>query len=465
MRTVSLLLLLPALCLPAAALADEVLVPWQAQGNIESFDSHRAAQMGVLSEYPDLVEARLYQEDTSNTYTLEVVQRVEGRTVRKRVPLTAEEAEGLRMRVATGLAATKAAEAAPPLLAHSRVQQSDQARAALLATSTAFGLGLYSWGIPTGLSAPSAPAAVGVGLLSAGASFFVPFWLTRETEVSWGTVNTLFGGMSRGAAHGLLLSLSLSPPTNSFNPLLPMSLMSLAEGVGGALWASHYNISAGTARAMTNFHDFGAGYAVVLLLLTSPPPEPRLLAGSAFAGGVVGATAGYFIASSRGYTWSETEAITTAGALGAYLVAPVASFFPQTDTRVWTTSAVFTSAGAMVLADMLLRGKGLTGVSGLFVNLGTSAGALAGLGIGFLVAPQDRRWALTVGALGAVGGYIASAALMIQPPKVALNANVHVRVDPTALALLSSGSQGSQPQGRRRPQVPPPPVVALEGSF
>lgn len=459
MRLAPLLLLL---CLPAAALADEVLIPWSSRGNVETLSGARAAGLGVLADYPDMVEARLYQEDTTGAYALEVVQRREGRTVRKRVPLPPEEAEALRAKVAAALATTPAAAEVPaPPMAPSRTQESDQARAALLATSSLFGLGLYSWGIPAGLSTPSTPAAVGVGMLSAGASFFIPFWLTRDTEVSWGTVNLLYGGMSRGAAHGLLLSAAFAEPGTLPNPLLPMSLLSLAEGVGGAVWASHSHVSPGVARAMVNAHDIGAAYAVGLALLGGQYLDSRLIAGSAFVGGVAGAAGGYLLASERGYTWSEAEAISTAGLLGAYLVVPVASFFPSTDTRVWTTTAMVTSAGALVLADSLLRGKGLTGVSGLFINLGTSAGALAGLGVGFLVSPQDMRWAFTLGALGAVGGYIAATALMIQPPRVALNANVHVRVDPTALALLTPGPQ---PQGRR-PQAPPPPLVALEGSF
>lgn len=466
MRLASLLLL-PALCLPTAALADEVLVPWQSEGHVETLSGSRAARMEVLTEYPDLVEARLYQEDSTGAYTLEVAQRREGRTVRKRVPLSAEEAEALRMKVAAGLAATQAEEEkAASLATPSRSQESDQARAVLLATSSAFGLGLYSWGIPSGLSSPdtsTSPATVGIGMLSAGASFFIPFWLTRDTEVSWGTVNLLYGGMSRGAVHGFLLSAAFAEQPGQFpNPLLAMSLLSIAEGVGGAMWASHSNLSAGTARTMVNAHDFGAAYALALTLLGNQYLDSRLVPGAAFLGGAAGAVGGYFLASARGYTWSEAEAISTAGLIGAYLVAPVAAFFPQTDSRVWSTSAVVTSAGALVLADSLLRGKGLTGVSGLFINLGASAGALAGLGLGYLVSPRDFRWAFAVSALGAVGGYIAATALMLQPPKVALNANVHLRVDPTALALLSPGVQ---PQQGRRPNVPPPPVLALEGSF
>jgi hypothetical protein len=70
----ALLSLVALLLISPRARADEVQVPLDQKGQVQQVDAARARAAGVLTEYPRLKEARLYQDTDSGDFTLEVTR-------------------------------------------------------------------------------------------------------------------------------------------------------------------------------------------------------------------------------------------------------------------------------------------------------------------------------------------------------------------------------------------------------
>jgi hypothetical protein len=473
MRCHPALLLLPLLLLTIpAARADDVQVPFDAEGRLEQLDAGHARAWGLLTEYPALEEARLYEDTDSGAYTLEVTERREGRSVRRRVPLSAEQVEALRRQVSEHLAAAPAPT--PPVTQPTPTPTgtpgapalNQEGRWTLIAVSGILGTSFYGWAVPVGLQAQSG-SVLGLYTVTAGVSFFTPLFLTAGSDVTWGMAAMYYAGASRGPLHGLLLGLLVSPDQVGPQVLLASVGMGIAEGVAGTLWARSTGMSAGTANAMLLGSDFGLGYGVGLYALTtglSPTASSRIPAAAALLGAAGGAVGGYYLAGLRGYTWGEAEAIRTAGLLGAFVTLPIFGWAELTDARAVAGLLMTGSALGLVLGDHFISGRGYQVGQAVLLNFGTVVGGLVGLGAVALLAPAgaDGRVFLTASALGAVGGFAATYALL-GPASSQQHASASVQLHFDPLALV--GQLNGRDHGTTTVARASPPLVSVGGTF
>src|SRR5690606_7549101 len=94
-------------------------------------------------------------------------------------------------------AAAQASETAPG-------EADTRGGAALIAQDAIAGLAFYGWAVPLALEMDGSKAGAAY-LLASSASSFVPFVATRTDAVSRGMAGLNRYGITRGAAHGLLL--------------------------------------------------------------------------------------------------------------------------------------------------------------------------------------------------------------------------------------------------------------------
>ncbi|MDP9349588.1 MAG: hypothetical protein M3P24_10705, partial [Gemmatimonadota bacterium] len=230
------LTLLFAVAAPVSAQTGEVQVPFDPAGRIEVIDARLAARLGLfVDEYPGLREVRLFQAADSS-FVLEVTTTRDGRTERRRVPLSAEEARALRARVAERLA-----DRAPTAALN------QEGRTELLAQTALLGFTFYGSLVPEMLGVEDGSTAVGLYLLTAGASFFGPYLLTQNQEVTQGMATLGGYGASRGILHGYLLhQLFAGGYDDSGDAASAVAFLTgVAEGVGGYLWASRERLTGG----------------------------------------------------------------------------------------------------------------------------------------------------------------------------------------------------------------------------
>lgn len=293
-------------------------------------------------------------------------------------------------------------------------QKSRDGRYVLLIGTTVMGLALYGPTLAVLAEDSSSKTEVGMYMLGAGSSFFVPYLLTRNEPVSWGMSDAWLYGSTRGALHGFFL---LALAGNNSNPsdkevFSTLSLASLAEGTGFTLWAQGTHASAGLTNSMGGGSDFGIGFSLGLSSLVLPDDSLGLRwAGIAgLSGAAVGYGAGYWWGSLRNPTWGDATVLRTAGTLGAY-VGAVPMILGEVDNRqAWAATLMLGAAGGLVLGDRLLEGHDFTTGQGIVTELATLAGGLAGGGLGYLVSPDNNDTAqmkiMATGAvLGAAGGF------------------------------------------------------------
>ncbi len=415
-RSIRLLSLLLVLCAGRAG-AQEVQVPLDEAGRVQVVDRRLAQRLALwVDEYPGFQEARLFQASDS-AFSLEVSYLRDGRLTRERLPRSAAEVSDLRSRVAALL------ESRAGLDESGGVDQAG--RYLLLGQSTLAGIAFYGWALPLALGVDDASSASGLYLLTSGASFFLPFALTANRPVTFGMANLSRYGLTRGIFHGVLLhNLIRGEEEHEFRCLQDdpcfyednddfergrlggALLMSVAEGVGGYLWARNERMSAGTANTLVAGGDlglfWGLGAAVVAGTDHINERSSAAIALPVAAGAILGA---HRLAQRRDYTWGDADVLYTGGAVGALAGVAVADLIGDVDDEKlgWGVAVLGSAAGAY-LADGLVSRTDFSVGQATLNRLGALAGGLAGASLGALA--DDETVALTGAALGAAAGYI-----------------------------------------------------------
>lgn len=293
--------------------------------------------------------------------------------------------------------------------------RSRDGRYVLLIGTTVMGLALYGPTLAVLAEDSSSKTEVGMYMLGAGTSFFLPYLLTRDEPVSWGMSDAWLYGSTRGALHGAFLLMLAGDGANPSDKEVfsTLSVASLAEGTGFTLWAQATHASAGLTNAMGGGSDFGIGFSLGLSSLVLPDDSIGLRwAGIAgLAGAAVGYGAGYWYGSLRNPTWGDGTVLRTAGTLGAYASAVPLILGEVENRQAIAATLMVGAAGGLVLGDRLLDGHDFTTGQGIVTELATIAGALSGAGLAYLATPDSTsdsgvEKALATGAvLGAVGGF------------------------------------------------------------
>ncbi|MEJ2186686.1 MAG: hypothetical protein P8Z36_12200 [Gemmatimonadota bacterium] len=425
------------------ATAQEVQVPLDSAGRIDEIDARLARRLGLfLDRYPDMVVVRLFQQSDS-TYVLEVTSRRDGRTVRQRVPMTGAQVAELQADVSRRVAA-EAPEAA----------LNQEGRSLLLATTTTLGLGYYGWAVPVTLDINDGRAAVATYMFTAGASFIVPYLLTKTRPVTYGMANLGYWGATRGVAHGVLLGSILSDDDR-----VPTGLgmaASIVEATLDYAWAAHADMSPGTAHDIGNMGDFGGITGVELALLVDAE-DADAVNGLMLAGSLLGVPIGAGYADARHHTWGDAEIQRMAYGTGILAGLMVYDWIDGMDNpRVVGASMLAGSSAAFVIADHALRNVDYTVGQGVLVDLGTVAGALIGLGTAALVSDNEglaQGAALTLTTAGALAGLGLTAA--------SLKASAYAPATPSDGMKLSVSALPGRSPGAARGSFTPMVVVSL----
>ena len=464
--TITLLVVLAGvLCAPSMLSAqEEVQVALDEDGQVDEVDRELARRLGLfLDEYPQLRVVRLYDVEQDG-FVLEITLRRDERTARQRVHLTAAEVRELRSRVSRALARN-----AP------EVTLNQDGRFLLLGTATALGVSFYGGAVPVIFDIDSGRLALAAYMFTAGTSFVGPYLYTKTRPVTYGMANAGFWGATRGISHGFLLANALRPDVEevpdgalrdparddgNIDERVDFALgmgVSIAEGLGGYVWAHRTGMTPGAAHTIGNFGDFGTAWAGELLMITRSE-NSQVNAATTLAGAVSGIFAGAKLAPSLPYTWGDAEIQRTAHALGGVHGAVVFDWFfgqnpTENDIRYLGALLLAGSAAGTWGVDRVLDGHDFSVGEGILTELGTVAGGLLGLGVGVLLSPEeldDPTLLFTLGAAGADFGFWATYRSLSESARERARrtedgsggareapSRLELFVDPTALVMLT----------------------------
>ncbi len=450
----------------AASAADETpairepQVSFDEAGEVSTVDREAELGLRLFPDVPGFVEARLY-ETSATAWALEITTAAAaGSRVRERRQLTAEEFHALRESVAA--ARRRLAEAAPP---------DRTGRAALVTASTLLGLGFYGSAVTVALRVPEGRAAVASFMLVAGSGFLIPFALTRTRPVTAAqAVLGIYGGYA-GIAHGMYAKDLL---LGAFNPdggddragLAAGVLGSVAEGLAGWWWAGRAGMSPGSAGMI----EVGATYGTMLGVAAadladwyrraSDPARP--IAATILAGVAGGYGLGSRLARDGRDTAGNALVTATAMWLGAYAPLWAVDTVRPHDHRWYTAASVLGGTAGLAAGRALVRGEAFTAGQGVLVLVGSVACGLTGLGIAYLVTPDNAGSRSTsylgLSALGGVAGFaFLHRTFRGRGGERSDAASWRFALDPAALLALRSGAG--------TPASAPRPLVTLARGF
>lgn len=449
------ILVLFAIFTAAPAAAQEVLVPTDREGRVEVVDAELARRAGLwVTEFPGFQEARLFRAP-DGTFVLEVTEQREGRTTRHRRTLTAAEVEEIRRRVSAAVAA------AP--VPRQRLDQTG--RNLLIGQTTAAGLAYYGWALPYSLGIDEAAPASGLYLLTAGASFFAPFWLTADQPVTMGMANLSRYGVSRGLLHGVFLGELIAPEDDEIvcdpDPAIPcvyddddderlragLGLVgSVAEGVAGYLWARNSRMTAGDAHTVALGGDVGLASGLLASVVTNADAGDGFEAPAAMAlvGAGLGIYGGRVLSKNRGFTWGDAQLMYTGAMTGAWAGMALTAV-AELEEEAIAAAALAGGWTGLLITDRAIADVDFTAGQANLVTLSAFAGALTGGGVGALLDNEDV--AAIGSAVGAVGGFALGYASFAGEARGSTYSQgpVDLRINPAGLSGLLSGAAADRP--------------------
>ena len=401
---VALALMFAAVLLPRPARAAETQVAFDPAGRIQRIDETLARRIGLfVDKYPGFQEARLFMASDS-TFVLEVSMLRGGQLQRERENLTREQADALRADIVQRTATMVSLPEKP----------NQDGRALLMTGSALLGLGFYGWAVPYVFDAQDGSVILGSYMLTAGSSFFLPMYLTRNASVTWGMANLSLYGATRGIVHGVLIHQALHPDAfeDGQEQVATAMVTSLTEGALGYAIARQSRMSAGSSMAIQNGGDYGLlwGYLVSDIAGTTDGVADRSVALTMLGTSAAGMVGGGILAGHRAYSYGDGLVMRSSGYVGMLVATAIVDAGQQNGSdysKAYSGGLLAGSAAGLLIGDRLVARREFTVGDGVLVQVGGAFGALMGLGAVAISNPQGDNstayWAGT--AIGGTLGY------------------------------------------------------------
>lgn len=402
--------------LSAQEIRTERRVPLAPGADIVEIPRSLRDRLGLFPAVEGFSVARLLQQD-DGAIVLEVEATVGGELVRERRVLSDAELADLRESVVDRLAQSGG------LAAMDR-----SGRGGFVLGHTLLGLGYHGWALPAILDLETSRSQVAAYLLTAGASFYVPYRLTSSRGVSGAQRDLSLYGGSRGILYGVLLGDVIgNRDRDGFDRVRLGGGLALSVAGSAAGYVAARDASQGSTALWGVMGDFGlmagAGSAYAFGPYATREVEERdgdfvgittvsrnrdLGHAITFAGGIGGLVAGRWMGGRSVYTEGNAGALRSAGILGAQLGISAGRAFTDEGRAIAGIGLVGGVAG-IITGDRLVADRRLSSGEGLLVNAGHIAGAAGALGVTYLLtADVDGRELLylstsTVGSILGAG--------------------------------------------------------------
>jgi hypothetical protein len=374
--------------------------PFDSGGRILVLTPPIATRLGVDSLLPIVPSyrlARLYQRGDSS-YVLEFVQGTGALEQRIRYDASAELVGRIRARLGERQFAAQSE------------RRFQEGRAALIRNSVVLGLGFYGWAIPEALDVHGARNIGSMYLLTASASFFVPFLATKSSDVSSTGASLYWYGATRGIGVGLLAS-DLADRNASSHTNLTFALGGSVLGfVAGVLFGRRERLSHAEASAAMTFGDLGVGAGINTALASglygASARDERGGHAIVLGGLAAGLALGPVIARHEAYGDGDPQVVLNGAVLGLGAAGALLLTGANVDDHV-VGAALF--GGELIGAfggNRLARRVTLTDGQGTITGLAMLGGGLLGAGLVYVVAGEDAEPEAYLGA-GTAGGAVA----------------------------------------------------------
>lgn len=456
--------------------AQEKQVPFFPGQEIMSVDRSYARKMSLFTEYNDFVEARLFLTPEKK-YALEIFYEKNDSLYKDRLVMTQQEKERCLDELLRQYAATMNEKEIDTQSAGGDTTTGEihilnqRGRSTMLVMNTIAGLGYYGYALPLTFQVQDEKAFVGLYMLAAGTSFYVPYRITQRKDVTLAQASLNFYGISRGVMHGMFLGELLveDPDYDDYFPypesqgwtgleyakadnayraardrrsstLFGMGMVgSIAGGIAGYNLAERWEYDGGATSIFQMWGDVGTISGLLLADVFDFFEKPELNAafGTTMFTSFLGMAAGKAFGDSRNYTLGDAIVYRSSILMSTLPLITLVDYFDPDDFTTYTVAGLAGIAAGGYLGWRATSNKDFDTNDGVFIALGELAGGLLGLGLGYLIAPDaESEILLTSATLGALSGYgLMYSGLSKNAIKLNSQVNLDLRLNPMGLLM------------------------------
>lgn len=416
--------------------SQEKLVSFFDNQDILSISRDFARQNNWFANYPTFREAKFYELIDGN-YVLEVFYVKQDSIFKDRTIMSPERKKFYSDSLYATIPATVEINTF-----------SQKGRVPLLIGSTIMSMAFYGAQAATITSnySHSAKWPFAAYMFTAATGIIVPYYLTKNKEVTLPQASIAFHGQSRGVFHGYAISFAIKNNMNNTSASCIALSTSIAEGFGVYKMAKKLHMTGGQVSTYQLGIDAGIIGGIGLANIAGFTEFNTNLDREKFWGTLVGSSivfGGAGLLAGRHFNYSIGEAVVLRGsmALGAFLSVPFIHEFEQTHTEPYSTGAIIGGLAGTVVGHYLFNESELTLSEGMYINLGEVTGGLLGLGTAYLIAPESSNqskitsYLLWGGAIGTLSGYSLMSYFMLNntPKKSTALQNFNFQFNPMGI--------------------------------
>lgn len=336
------------------------------------------------------------------------------------------------------LAGQLAAAAVNPELA--RRPGASEGRGSLVLYQTMLGLGYYGWAVPKVLHVTDEKGQIGLYMLTASASFGIPYLLTRNADISGADSRMAGYGASRGLALGLFVDNALATERDYASYMLEDGGfdylrydldrqhdaqrkygLGMLGSIAGSFAGYYASGALGDSPARCEFvgacGDYGAALGIATAYTfgwydqdTHANRHARgALGTSAMAAGLAtGAMLSQRVSLGTGDSYVLRDAIVLGAQAGLPIAYALSDEHGEHRARAVARGGVIGSLAGLALGRRLIADDDYSESEGLLQTASQLAGGMFALGVTYLVSSRDafgEGRGLTVSAIGSTAGF------------------------------------------------------------
>lgn len=362
--------------------SEEYQIPFDSDKKIMEIDSSLDSQLNLFTEYPNLISAKLFTTNDS-LYILKVEYMRNEKKLSLRKMLSFEQFDTIRNTI--NLFTLKNIEPKVTVI-HNR-----NYRREFLSYHGVFSGALYG---PLGVYIAGSEVPGNVLLTYAavsGASFLIPYFLTKNVDVSEASASLYLTTSILGLIQSNLIYMGRND-VNEFsrNQALYVLIGTMAESAAGYLWADWSDMTPGEADLISfyGFLSIGNGAALPIMFGNEDEKACFLSAGlMPYLGMYIGSKICDFDKISRG----DASIASTFGLLGAYYPIAAGLFMENNDLKYYAASFLLGSSVGLFIGHQLIDGFNYKYKSGLTVQASAVLGGVLGGGLGYLIDNKPKN--------------------------------------------------------------------------
>ena len=383
----------------ASTVRTERPVSFDSQGTVSELTPALRRQLTLFPEIAGFERARLYCGDDS-TFTLQIDYRDAGQEVRQLWAMTPAGVDSLRQLLDRHLATGR-----------TRVGFDHAGRGELIFDSIVLSLVVYGPSAPVLLDVSGSRPSLATYMLTSAAGFYMPYRLTRYTDVTPTHRQLTQYGATRGIAWAFLLRhITMGGgggPRSAYGFIDATSIGAACAGFRAVTWRGY---SSGQAETVGVMGDVGLLNGLGVAWITGLYDEDHARRGGdamVLTSTAAGLWMGDYLGRRQPYTRGDALVLRAGGFAGVVAALPLVNATGTSSDRAHVAAALAGQVGGIALTDRLLRERDFSFSEGLIVSGGELAGALLALGLTYLAdldGDFDELAYLTSAAAGSVGG-------------------------------------------------------------